>query len=87
VGSTQEETVKNLSLATPWNQMEAGMAVMLGMPVFVICERGMAGGIFDVAASDHHIYRLYFDEEQNSAKFLKSFADWCAAVREQNRAS
>jgi hypothetical protein len=32
---------------TPWNQLEAGMAIMLGLPVLALREDGVDGGIFD----------------------------------------
>lgn len=33
-------------LATPWNQLEAGMAIMAGLPVLVVPEEGVTEGIF-----------------------------------------
>jgi hypothetical protein len=37
---------------TPWNQLETGILFGLGLPLLVLRERGIAGGIFDEGASD-----------------------------------
>ena len=85
-GTAEEEHVQGVHFSTAWNQIEAGMAVMLGLPVFVVCPRGVGGGIFDVASSDYQVYRVFLDEDQKSTEFLNSFEDWCAAVRDRGRA-
>jgi hypothetical protein len=40
------------ALASPWNQLEAGVAFGLGLPVLVMAEPGIAGGIFDLLPAD-----------------------------------
>ena len=34
-------------IATPWNQVEGGLALMAGLPLLVVPEDGIAEGIFD----------------------------------------
>jgi hypothetical protein len=34
-------------IATPWNQVEGGLAIMAGLPVLVAPEDGVVEGIFD----------------------------------------
>ncbi len=48
-GTPEEHPADGLGLATPWNQVEAGIAAALGLPVLVVREPDVAGGIFDVA--------------------------------------
>ena len=36
-------------MSTPWNQVEAGMAAALGLPVLVVREPGVVGGVFELA--------------------------------------
>jgi hypothetical protein len=83
----EEKQVKDQYLPTPWNQFEAGMAAMRTLPMFVICERGVDGGIFDIASGEHQIYRVFTDEDWNATTYLNSFRDWCWAVRERSRSS
>ena len=81
----EEKHVKDQYLSTPWNQIEAGMAVMLGLPILVVCQRGVDGGIFDMALGEHQIYRVFMDEDWNTTAYRNSLADWCADVRERSR--
>lgn len=46
-GTVEEQEVTSLGLPTPWNQVEAGIAVGLGKPVLV-ASNGATGGIFDL---------------------------------------
>jgi Pentapeptide repeats (8 copies) len=84
-GTAEEMQVRSMQLSTPWNQIEAGMAAMRGLPILLVCQRGMAGGIFDLEARDHLIHRIDLEEDQSAHSFQGSFANWCAAVREQAR--
>ena len=83
----EEKHVKDQCLSTPWNQIEAGMAVMLGLPILVVCQRGVGGGVFDVAPGEHQIYRVWMDEDWNTTAYWNSLADWCADVRERSRSA
>jgi hypothetical protein len=84
-GTVEEREVKSMQLSTPWNQIEAGMAAMRGLPILLVCQRGLAGGIFDLERSDHLMYRIDLEEDQSAHTFQESFANWYAAVREQAR--
>jgi hypothetical protein len=46
---------------TPWNHVEAGMAIMAGLPLLAIREDGVAGGIFDSCEWTHGIYGADLD--------------------------
>ncbi|HUC15074.1 MAG TPA: pentapeptide repeat-containing protein [Acidimicrobiales bacterium] len=48
-GTPEERSADGLALATPWNHVEGGMAAALGLPVLVVKEPGVEGGIFDLA--------------------------------------
>src|SRR5207247_1367342 len=54
-GTSEEKTIKNILLSTPWNQIEAGMASVLDLPILVLTQRGIGGGIFDIASGEPHI--------------------------------
>ncbi len=81
LGTPEEQQVKEMYLTTPWNQIEAGMAVMLGLPMLVIYQRGISGGVFDTALGEHQVYRALIEEDWNTGAFIKSFKEWSADVR------
>jgi hypothetical protein len=80
-GTKEEAPVGGRYLSSEWMQIEAGMAIMAGLPVLVISEPDIRGGIFDVPTSEHLIYRARSDEFQSSS----AFQDWCSAVRQFQR--
>lgn len=86
VGTPDEKQVKEMCLSTSWNQIEAGMAITFGLPLLVICQRGLSGGIFDAAAGEHQVYRAVIEDGWTASNFVSSFTDWSADVRERGRA-
>lgn len=42
-GGTHETSLTNTKFATPWNQIEPGMAYIKGLPILVILENGVRG--------------------------------------------
>ena len=54
--------VKSLSLSTPWNQIEAGMAVSLGKMVMLVHDNEVSDGIFDPSVQDSYLQRITFAE-------------------------
>jgi hypothetical protein len=62
-------------------QIEAGMAIMAGLPVLAVSEPDVRGGVFDMPTSEHLLYRVRSDELQSSA----AFQDLCRAVRQAPR--
>ncbi|MGH7208202.1 MAG: hypothetical protein ACREIL_02335, partial [Nitrospiraceae bacterium] len=43
---------------TPWNQLEAGVLFAIGVPLLVLREEGIAGGIFDRGVTDLFIHKM-----------------------------
>jgi hypothetical protein len=51
---------------SPWNQLEAGILYSLGVPMLILAEEGVTGGIFDRGVANHFIHEFNaeaFDEE------------------------
>jgi Pentapeptide repeats (8 copies) len=80
-GTADEQHVTGQVHATPWCQIEAGMAVMIGLPLLVVAEPDLSAGICDPKLDEHHIYRLPRQADRRSS----TFNEWCAAVRERAR--
>ena len=87
LGTPEEKQVEDLTVATPWSQIEGGMAVMLGIPMLVIREHAVSGGIFDIAPGEPGVYQVFVDEDWTSKAFLNPFSNWCSDAREQGRMS
>jgi len=77
-GTPEEAELKGKSFATTWSQVEAGMALMAGLPVLVMGD-DVIGGVFDEKTSEHGLVRIRMDMTS------PRIADWCAAVSEQTR--
>ena len=84
--TAEEAPVTNLRLPTPWNQIEAGMAAMRGLPILLVAQAGVTGGILDLGGTDGLLYRLDPVGAAASPTGGEAFAGWCAAVRERARA-
>ncbi len=52
------KAIRPYSAATPWNQLETGILFGLGLPLFVLKEEGITGGIFDEGASDVLVHSM-----------------------------
>lgn len=82
-GIKKPETKKEMALecyniATPWNQIEAAMAYMLDLPLFIIKDNGIDGGIFDPGVTSKFIHEFDLKEQGwlETAQFLQPFNKW-----------
>ena len=79
----EEKAIGGLCLPTSWAQIEAGMAIMDGIPLLIMHQIGVEGGIFDVAENANGVYRICMDEDWDSARSSNAFSNWSTDVREQ----
>jgi hypothetical protein len=49
-GTKKRKQLRNSTFPTPWNQLEAGIAYDIGLPLMIVKEDGINGGIFDPGA-------------------------------------
>lgn len=87
LGTPEERQLRDADFASSWSQIEAGMAVMLGIPMLVLRERDVTGGIFDIPPGEPGIYQAHLDDDWNEPAFLNTFSQWCSSVRENGRRS
>jgi len=85
---------KDFYLPTAWNHLEAGIAFALGLPLLIIREKGVEGGIFDVGVTDKFIHQIDLSVENKleqqidhqikkyfeSEMFLQPFNEWHEGV-------
>lgn len=81
-GTPLEARVGDLDLPTVWNHLEAGMAYMARLPLFVLKEQQLASeGIFDPQVSQYFVHQAQLSAKWlRSEEFLQPFHQWLAAV-------
>lgn len=52
------ETIRNYAAPTPWNQLETGILFGLGLPLFILKEGGVSGGVFDEGSADVLVHSM-----------------------------
>jgi hypothetical protein len=82
-GTSTAKEVSGVALPTPWNQIEAGIAVALGLPLLLVREPGVEGGVFDVGSSDRFVHQATLSSDWLASQaFRQPFESWVAEVRE-----
>lgn len=59
----EKDVIRSYRAPTPWNQLETGILFGLGMPLFVLKQDGIEGGIFDAGASDVLVHSMPMPSE------------------------
>ena len=65
-------------LPTPWNHIEGTLAYKNGIPVLVIAQEEVEGGLFDYGVTGEFVHKsdLSSDKWFKSVEFLGIFQDW-----------
>lgn len=68
----------NILLPTPWNQIEGSLAYKQKLPVLVVAQKGVEGGLFDYGVTGEFVHKTNLSNNGwfNSAEFLGIFQDW-----------
>lgn len=75
--TADEVSLADCYLPTPWNQIEAGMAFMSKLPLLILKERGVRGGVFDAGSTDRFIHQADLNDGYlDSKQFLQPFHSW-----------
>jgi hypothetical protein len=82
MGSENESQLKNYFLPTEWNNLEAGLAYVYDLPILIICEIGIGGGVFDDKMTEFKIYRFRSDSKNwhKSKVFIGLLNEWFKKV-------
>jgi hypothetical protein len=86
-GDEARRNPKDVKFPTPWNQLEAGILFSLRLPLMVLREKGVSGGIFDIGTTDIFVNdlpvgRMKKDDEK---QLIFSLQIWAGRVREHYR--
>jgi len=81
-GTHGERQVRSLWLPTPWNQLEAGMAFALNLPLLILHEeRVEPDGVFDPKISDRFVHQTDLSPAWfETAAFNQPFEQWVTEV-------
>lgn len=65
-------------LPTPWNQIEGTLAYKNGIPVLVIAQQEVEGGLFDYGVTGEFVHKTDLSNDMwfKSDEFLGIFQDW-----------
>lgn len=81
-GTPEEHRVESLGLPTPWNQVEAGIAVGLGKPVLVV-SNGATGGVFDLPEDPGGLNVLDLTQPGSLRQLDTTLAAWVNRLDEE----
>ena len=80
--STEEhKKLSDISLATPWNHIEAGMAAMMGIPILVLSDKGISDGVFDSSLCEPLLFHSSFSEDLDAKKLKEDIDKWHQAIK------
>lgn len=89
-GGFKPKVIEKYYAPTPWNQLETGVLFGLGLPLLVLKQPGITGGIFDEGASDVFVQSMPMpgvgwhpgvSSESVSTSFERVLFRWQALVR------
>jgi uncharacterized protein YjbI with pentapeptide repeats len=75
-GTPEESPVRDMSIATPWNQIEAGMAFALDLPMLVVRSKLGNEGVFGMRNDASTLTVVDVDECGDLATFDEAVGGW-----------
>jgi len=82
-GTPSASPLQSCFLSTPWNQIEASLAYARGLPVMLIREKGVSGGVFDFGVTEYFVHEVDLAAEIDWLKkpqFRQPFNEWCSGL-------
>jgi len=82
-GPKKRRPLRSSTFPTPWNQLEAGIAYAMDLPLMIVKEVGICGGIFDPGAvGDHFVHSVDLGTSRTwrTAELKSSLDEWNAEV-------
>jgi hypothetical protein len=82
-GTPSASHLENCFLSTPWNQIEASLAYARDLPVMLIREKGISGGVFDFGVTEYFVHEVDLAAETDwlhKPQFRQPFNEWCSGL-------
>jgi len=81
VDTKEQKNLDGIPLSTPWNQIEAGMAAMKGLPILVLADEGVKEGIFESTLDDQLLFYTSFSKSLDSKVLSNTINDWYNEIK------
>lgn len=75
-GTSDEKQWKGKWLSTPWNEIEVGMGLAVGMPILLVHDPIISEGVFENELSECFVARVLSTEDSRRLEYNKSFQEW-----------
>lgn len=75
-GTGDETNWKNKWLSTPWNEIEVGIGLAVGMPILLVHDPIINDGVFDDGLSECFVSRILSTEDSRRLDYNKEFQEW-----------
>jgi hypothetical protein len=63
-------------LSTPWNEIEVGIGLAVGMPILLVHDPIINEGVFDNGLSECFVARVLSTEDSRRLEYNRSFQEW-----------
>lgn len=81
-GMNGEREIKESWRSTPWNEVEAGMAVMAGLPILLIRDKDIEDGIFYSIISESFMFSLDAKTDVKELEKNQQFREWFLRIQD-----
>lgn len=75
-GTSDEKQWKGKWLSTPWNEIEVGIGLAVGMPILLVHDPIISEGVFENELSECFVARVLSTEDSRRLEYNKSFQEW-----------
>ena len=72
-GTAKKYEGRQFFLPTAWNHLEGGIAFGLNLPLLILCEEGVEGGIFDQGVTDKFIHHISLSLDSKDDSHILSY--------------
>lgn len=72
----EKKSWKDKWLSTPWNEIEVGIGLAVGMPILLVHDSTINEGVFDEDLSECFVARIPSTEDSRRLEYNKSFQEW-----------
>ena len=75
-GTEDAQEWKGKWLSTPWNEIEVGIGLSVGMPILLVHDPIISEGVFDGGLSECFVGRVLSTEDSRRLQFNEEFQGW-----------
>lgn len=79
-GMCGERSINDSWLSTPWNEVEVGMATMIGIPILLVKDEDIVDGIFDDVISESFIFTITSKTDIKELDRNQVFTSWISKI-------